>query len=513
MSPRLLECSVDEIDLARLAERIALKAAKGDVIALIGDLGAGKTTFARFFIRALLGNDEAEVPSPTFSLIQTYDSGRVSVAHADLYRLSAEEEADELGLDDIRKDGVLLLEWPDRAPDLVGPDRLELRLSAGPSDTTRLIRLAGHGSWSQRLARLENLIQFIDRSSDWRGSRASFLQGDASTRAYARLLGTKNQVGVLMDQPRQADGPPIRGGLPYSRIAHLAEDVRPFVAVAGALRNAGLSAPEIYEADLETGFLILEDFGDRVFGREMTAGTSQAELWRAATDTLARLAEAPADGPFALPDGTHYVLPRQDAGVLMIEAELLVDWYWPQVHGGSLVLDTARSEFSGLWTDIIGDILQSDLGWVLRDYHSPNLMWLPERHDIQRVGLLDFQDALIGSAAYDLVSLLQDARVDVPAELEAELLGHYCRARRGQSAQFDETAFRYLYAALGAQRNTKILGIFARLAARDHKPHYLAHIPRIWTYLERCLAHPGLDGLRAWYDGYFPRAARPRSNA
>jgi aminoglycoside/choline kinase family phosphotransferase len=202
-------------------------------------------------------------------------------------------------------------------------------------------------------------------------------------------------------------------------------------------------------------------------------------------------------------------VPAQDRGVLEIETELLLDWYWPAVKGAPAPGD-ARAEFHAAWTPVFDRILAMPAQWILRDYHSPNLMWLPERIGVARVGVLDFQDALRGPAAYDLVSLLEDARVDVPADLEAALFTYYCAERYEQDTAFDNEAFSFAYAALGAQRNTKILGIFARLAKRDGKPLYLRHIPRLWRYLERNFAHPDLTALRAWYDRHFPPDSRGR---
>lgn len=306
-----------------------------------------------------------------------------------------------------------------------------------------------------------------------------------------------------MDQPRQPDGPPIRGGLPYSRISKLAEDVRPFVAVASALRDTGLSAPEIYAADLERGFLLLEDFGDGVFGHEIASGADQAELWRAATEALLVLSTLPVPDAIPLPDGSVHRVPLQDRDVLGIEIELLPDWYWPAVHGAPIPADI-RAEFTALWEPVFTRLETERKGWVLRDYHSPNLVWLPDREGFRRAGVLDFQDALQGSLAYDLVSLLQDARLDVPAALEDELLAYYLRMRAAVEPGFDKQAFRFAYAALGVQRNTKILGIFARLAMRDGKHAYLRHIPRIWRYLARGLAHPALTDLSRWFDRHLP---------
>ncbi|WP_139247950.1 tRNA (adenosine(37)-N6)-threonylcarbamoyltransferase complex ATPase subunit type 1 TsaE [Hyphomicrobium sp. CS1GBMeth3] len=495
----------DEAAVGRLAERIALKLAAGDLVALSGDLGAGKTTLARALIRAALGDAEAEIPSPTFSLVQTYTSPRLELAHLDLYRIAGDDDLIELGFDELVATGAAIVEWPERAPSLLAVNRLDIHLAQGASPEQRTLALKGYGTWGPRLARLSAMSDFLERHPPWGTARAVYLQGDASTRAYTRLWDA-GRSAILMDQARQPDGPPIRNGLPYSRIAGLAEDVRPFVAVTGTLREAGFSAPEVYAADLERGFLLLEDFSDRIFGAEVATGTSQAELWRAATDTLVALAPLPVPDKIALPDGTSHRIPPQDAGVLGIEVELLPDWYWPAVYGTPVPAD-ARAEFVAAWDRVFARLANGHKGWVLRDYHSPNLVWLPHREGARRTGLLDFQDALQGSPAYDLVSLLQDARVDVAPALEDELLAYYLEKRSSEPA-FDAASFRFAYAALGAQRNTKILGIFARLTMRDGKRTYLRHIPRLWRYLARGLTHPDLSALARWYDRHFPDAVR-----
>jgi tRNA threonylcarbamoyl adenosine modification protein YjeE len=497
-----------EENAGRLAQRIALKLAPGDVVALSGDLGAGKTTFARFLIRALLGDPTAEIPSPTFSLVQSYAASRFEVAHLDLYRLAGEDELDELGLDEILAHGAAIIEWPERAPHLRAPARLDIHFTQGSEPDLRTIRFSAAGSWAKRLARIEQMSRFLDGHPEWADATCSYLQGDASARAYARLMSaTTGRSAILMDQPRQPDGPPIRDGRPYSRIAGLAEDVRPFVAVASALRACHLSVPEIFAAHLDDGFLVLEDFGDRVYGAELAAGASQEELWRAATEALLVLGTIPVPDTIALPNGDTHRVPAQDRDVLGIEVDLLPEWYWPAVHG-TPIPDDARAAFAAAWDAIFNRLDAEPKGWVLRDYHSPNLVWLPEREGYQRAGLLDFQDALKGSLAYDLVSLLQDARLDVPDKLEHKLLAYYLRMRGAVEPGFDADRFQFAYAALGVQRNTKILGIFARLAARDGKRAYLRHIPRIWGYLARGLAHPELAALSRWFDAHFPQAIR-----
>jgi len=519
---------VRESEIGHLAELLAFALKPGDVVALRGDLGAGKSTLARAIIRVLLADATAEVPSPTFSLVQTYATARFSVSHFDLYRLSSADEAGELGLDEQPSSGVALIEWPERAETLLPPDRIEVRLEEGPDadPAVRRIEIEGIGTAQPRIERLKAIDGFIRRSG-WGDARLLYLQGDASARRFGRLIrvGCKMQPAetgtveavvnrapkqsvVLMDAPRQADGPPIRDGKPYSRIANLAEDLRPWVAVTSALRAAGLSAPEVLAQDLDAGLLLVEDLGDAVFGLTVEKGEAdQAELWRAAVDVLVHLRRVPVTAAIVLDDGSTHRLPPYDRAALQIEVELLLDWYWPSVHGEP-ASEAARTEFLALWSSVLDGVLQLPTGWVLRDFHSPNLMWLPERAGLERVGILDCQDALEGHPAYDLVSLLQDARIDVPEALEQALFETYCDGAAAREPEFDREAFTLAYAVLGAQRNTKILGIFTRLARRDGKDGYLRHIPRIWRYLDRNLHHATLRQLKMWYDLNFPAEHR-----
>jgi hypothetical protein len=506
---------IRESELARLAEDIAFATRPGDVIGLTGGLGAGKTTLARAIIHALGCDEREEIPSPTFTLVQTYATRRMPVAHFDLYRLNAASEIDELGLDLALKRGIALIEWPERAASALPASRLEILLedesdgSVCEESATRRVSLMGEGDWATRLPRLVAMRKLMAAGGlESEASRLGYLQGDASVRRYARITRAAGAGAILMDWARQPDGPAIRNGLPYSRIAHLAEDVRPFIAVAAALRALGLGVPAIYAQDLDRGFLLIEDLGDRVFGHEVETGAAdQALLWRTAAETLAALSVVVPPSLLPVGDGTEHRLPEYDCGALSIETELLLDWHWPALHGSPMPGD-ARAEFLSQWGVVFDRLVVLPPAWVLRDYHSPNLLWLPEREGIARVGVIDFQDAMRGPPAYDLVSLLQDARVDVAPELEAAVFDHYCAAVTARQTGFDRDAFAFAYAALGAQRNTKILGIFARLAKRDGKPGYLRHVPRLWRYLERDLAHPDLTGLKRWYDRCFPAEAR-----
>lgn len=497
-------------ELERLSERIALAVAPGDAVLLEGDLGAGKTTFARALIGALSAGDAGDIPSPTFALVQTYDTTRIPVAHYDLYRLTSPDELVELGTDGHLDVGIAIVEWPERAGGAFAASALRISFADGTAADRRDIAVAAFGAAIGRLERVMALHGFLDTAA-WplAETHLAFMQGDASSRRYARISRPDGRKAIIMDSPRRPDGPPIRDGKPYSVLAGLAEDVTPFVAMALALHNAGASVPKIYARDLDQGFLIIEDLGDKVFTGEVQRGAAQAELWTKAVNVLVSLQEHPAPQAIAIGAGVTHRIPVLDTDVLSIEAELLLDWYVPAVTGRPATA-LSRQAFAKAWAPVFDRLTRMPRTWVLRDFHSPNLIALPDRDAPRDVGLIDFQDALLGPEGYDLVSLLQDARVDVPPDLEARLFKHYVseRQRRHRAFAFDEAELVFAYAALGAQRNTKILGIFARLALRDGKRQYLAHIPRIWSYLERDLEHDSLAALKSWYDEWLPADVR-----
>jgi N-acetylmuramate 1-kinase len=491
----------NEEALHRLVQDIAIVLETGDLITLSGDLGAGKTTLARALIRHLAGDPTVEVPSPTFTLMQTYDLPRFALVHADLYRVTGASELTELGFEDLPSGAVTLLEWPDRAAGFLPTDRLDIAITLAPElgPDHRNLLITGYGTFAPRAERLAALRDFLDRS-DFGDAERERLAGDASTRAYERLTLGDRRV-VLMNSPRHPDGPPVRSGRPYSAIAHLAEDVKPFVALARGLHERGFSAPVIHAADLEQGFLILEDLG----GDGVTEGDPPVPIghrYQAAVDTLIALHKLPLPDTLPVDPPIEHRIPVYDLDALLIEVELLIDWYLP--YRGAPLEPADREAYLALWRETLDPVLDVEPTWVLRDFHSPNLLWLPDRTGTARVGLLDFQDALMGPAAYDLASLLQDARIDVPEEIEIELLGRYARARRAADPAFDVAGFVQVYSTLAAQRASKILGIFARLDQRDGKPQYLRHLPRVWRYLQRSLAHAALEPLEDWYQVNVP---------
>ena len=487
--------------LHRLVVDIAAALQSGDLVTLSGDLGAGKTTFARAMIRYLAGDASIAVPSPTFTLMQIYDLPQFPLVHADLYRLDGPGELAELGFDDLPKGAIVLLEWPDRAAGFLPPDRLDIAFTLAPAlgPEHRNVRVTGYGAFAPRVERLSIVRRFLDASGFAEAARQR-IQGDASTRSYERLV-LGSQHAILMNSPRRADGPPVRNGKPYSAIAHLAEDIQPFVAMANGLRQLGLSAPQIYDADMQEGLLIIEDLGTELVVDGDPPAPNE-DRYGVAVDMLMSMHSHHLGDVLPVAPKVDYRLPPYDLDAFLVEAELLIDWYLPQM--GVTLPDATRAVYVALWREALQPVIDTYPTWVLRDFHSPNLLWLPERQDIARVGLLDFQDAVMGPAAYDLASLLQDARVDVPEELEVTLLGRYARTRRDIDQNFDPPTFIRAYVALAAQRASKILGIFARLDRRDGKPQYLRHIPRVWSYLQRSLAHPSLASLSSWYAAHVP---------
>lgn len=313
---------------------------------------------------------------------------------------------------------------------------------------------------------------FLD-AAGWGDAERRPLAGDASFRKYERLWH-KGQQAVLMDAP-----PPH-------------EDVRPFLRACKSLRSHGLSAPALLAADEEKGFLLLEDLGDNLYSRLLKdAPHKEEELYLAAADVLVKLYQEA-----NTTDSTHY--PPYDSTLLMREAMLLPEWFLTEIYDPDTAISLGQ-EYARIWQGLFSAIPSFKPVLVQRDFHADNLLWLQERKGVTRVGLLDFQDAVIGAPAYDMVSILEDARRDVSQQTVQAVLNHYLE----QTGQ-DRQAFMDSYALLGAQRNCKIVGIFARLAKRDGKHGYLAYMPRVWGHLQQDVMHPLLLPLKSWLDKHIP---------
>jgi aminoglycoside/choline kinase family phosphotransferase len=316
---------------------------------------------------------------------------------------------------------------------------------------------------------------FLDRHG-WQDAVRSPLAGDASARRYERLRRASGPA-ILMDMP------------PGSGL-----DPRPYLAVADWLRAGGFSAPEILAAEPESGLVLIEDLGDDLLAVLCDREPDRAEaLYSAAVDVLADLQARPLPGADA-----GWAPPPYDMAFLMREVRLVPEWYLPAATGRAVSGDLV-AEYDTLCQAALEAIPATAPAVVLRDFHAENLIWLPDRAGIARIGILDFQDMLIGHPAYDLVSLLEDARRDTSPDLRAALTARYL-ARSGAEPE----AFLQAAATLSAQRNLKILGLFTRLCRQDAKPRYLDFLPRVWRHLERDLAHPALADLRAFVSHNVP---------
>lgn len=321
--------------------------------------------------------------------------------------------------------------------------------------------------------------QFLTESG-WTDADVHTLAGDASNRRYLRLAHCGKRA-IVMDVTGEA------------------EALGPFVAMTEWLRDQGYSAPAILEADYSRGYLLLEDLGDDLYSDWIRRrAADETMLYARAVDLLADLADRPVPptigrGPSEMP------VPPYDLAALEREALLMSDWWMPAASGGTIERSLCQ-EYRGLIGEAVSGLADCRRILVLRDYHADNLIWLHERPGLAAVGLLDYQDVLVGHPSYDLVSLLEDARRDTPSELREAMIERYLSLCPDE----DGEAFRRAYCVLGAQRNLKIVGIFARLAVRDRKPRYLQMIPRAWGHLVNDLRHPALARLGAWVHRHVP---------
>lgn len=445
---QLASLLADEDQTAALGRALAGLLAPGDVVLLDGPVGAGKSHLARALIRARLGAG-VDVPSPSFTLVLTYHDPVMGgeLWHCDLYRLGDAGEIAELGLDDAMDHAISLIEWPDRM-DPPPATALHIRITPDADPDLRRITLSGLPRWAG-VARAAGMARLTSRAG-WGAARVMPLAGDASARRYFRLTGAQGSA-VLMDAPPGSLGP--------------------YLAMTDWLRMRGFHAPEILAADSAEGLLLLEDMGDDLLARRLEAEPALAPVaYARATDMLVDLhRHAPPD-----------FIPALDGAALADQVGLFGQWYAPAmgVHAPEIgpIIAQAHAAHCADATPVCG----------LRDFHAENIYWG------KPLGLIDFQDAVSVHPAYDLVSLLQDARRDVDPATEAAAIARYTAATGADPARFAAAC-----AVLGAQRNLRILGIFTRLARQDGKTRYLALMPRVWGLVQRNLAHPALADLRA----------------
>ncbi|MFK8035161.1 MAG: tRNA (adenosine(37)-N6)-threonylcarbamoyltransferase complex ATPase subunit type 1 TsaE [Hyphomicrobiales bacterium] len=494
----LLSCELaDEAATVRFAQDIASAVLPRDVIALEGDLGAGKTAFSRALIRTLANDPDLEVPSPTFSLMQPY-AVRIPVRHFDLYRMGNPEELDELGFFDDLDEALTLIEWPARASHELPQDRIILQLDILAGER-RQARLFVNDAQHERFRRAIAARQFLE-TVQYTNAERSHVQGDASHRAYERVESVGKPSAILMNAPETPAGEIIADGKSYADLVHRATDTKPFEAVGKLLLATGLSAPNIYAADHIDGFMLLEDLGG--IGLLDKAGLPDKERYITAIDTLAHLHDSAGEMSQSITGvGGDYNVPKLDRTAFLTEVSLFAEWF---VGNKKYTLNNdAKKSYLDIWSQLFDQLEHAETGIILRDVHSPNLLWLEERQGISRIGVLDFQDALWGPQAYDLASLVFDARVTIGTELREELIERYRQKRR---RNLEDVRLNEHISILAAQRTAKILGIFARLANRDAKLSYLTHMPRNEAYLGALLENSVLAPLAHWHEVHLPQS-------
>lgn len=444
---------------ATLARALGAQLRPGDVLLLSGGIGAGKTHFARAMIQSMQDRPE-DVPSPTFTLVQEYDTTRGPLWHSDLYRLSHPDEVFELGLVDAFTDAICVVEWPDRLDNLAPASALRLSFATTATENLRELTISWTDiGWDARLSAVLAVTPTLPLSQEvndflmrigWDGTDAQAMTGDASSRMYMRLH-RDGRSAVLMIDPNG--------------------DTALFARLARYLTGIGLSAPHVLAE--APGLLLLEDMGDALIARLSVTPEAEKRLYLTATDALIRLHDqTPPPGlPEAVPD------------YLAQAIDLAFTFYAPMPDLMADAIDTFRP--------ILAAHAAPEDVMILRDYHAENILLMEGRTGAARAGLLDFQDALVGHTAYDLVSLCRDVRRDVLPATEEACIQAYLNATGS-----DPDAFRAAYAVLGVQRNLRILGVFARLAVTQGKTRYLDFLPRTWAHIQTQLAHPALAPMR-----------------
>jgi tRNA threonylcarbamoyl adenosine modification protein YjeE len=480
----------DESATIRLGEDLALALKQGDCLALSGDLGAGKSSLARALLRAVADDDALEVPSPTFTLVQSYDL-RIAVSHFDLYRLADSSELTELGFDEALHNGICLVEWPEMAEDELPSERVSLKLEH--EGAGRRATITAPVKQSARIRRVLAIRDFLAGAGYAHATRR-FLTGDASLRAYEAIYPEDGIRKILMDWPLLPEGPAVLDGKPYPKVAHLAENAYPFVAISNVLRANGFAAPEIYDVDYDQGILLIEDLGsDGVLGDE---GQAITERYRESVACLAHLHSLSIPQDVRVTESLVHHIPDFDRTAMKMEVRLVLDWHLPWKRG-TAASDAERQEYLAIWDGLIDELDSVEKNLLLRDFHSPNIIWREQETGIRRIGLIDFQDAMIGPTSYDLASIVQDARVTIEPVLFQQLMDDYLSLRRAEDG-FDEAKFLKSWSIMSAQRNCKLAGLWVRLMQRDGKPGYMKHMPRTLSYLKVAMAHESLAPLRDW---------------
>ena len=470
-----------------LAKEVSLIIQKGDFISLIGPLGSGKTTLTKYIINNICEASQ-EVTSPTFTLSQTYPAKRSPITHYDLYRIEDYSDLEEIGFSETLEEGIVIIEWADKFSNKLPKNRLQIQIE-DDGGNNRIAHIKGYGSWDKRLERNIHLNNFINQCN-LEIIDKNWMQGDASERSYQRIITPDNSYVIMNHNQKKTKENPTK----------LAENFEAFILINYHLESLGIKVPKIFEVDTKNSFLLLEDLGNIQYSEINPNSDNIFDYYIPALESLILIQDSHHKKNLEY-GGMRHTLNSYDNNIYLEELKLLVNWYWPYKKGTLCEID-AYNEYIDIWEALLSKISHSST-LTLRDFHSPNLLWIDSENGLRRCGIIDFQDALIGHPLYDLVSLTQDARINISSELEIQILNYYIELKYPEISEDLRMSLVQDYHIIATQRCCKILGVFARLAMSANRPEYLLHIPRIIGYIDRNFENQVLKDLSGWFKKNF----------
>ena len=473
-------------DLEKLAKELVPLLNEGGVMTLNGQIGAGKTTLAKLIIQELTQTPLEDIVSPTFNLYHTYNRDNLEIAHYDFYRIESEIELLEIDLNESLTDKICIIEWADKFRDLLPKDRIEIFITCKKNE--RVYRINPLGKFREVVsnrAKIENYLGGLDINF----TELQRLPGDASKRNYYRVMSPDNTM-ILMDATQESNIKSKTG---------LSNGIDDFIKIQKYLDSIDVRVPKLIVRNRIDNILLEEDLGEYSYADMLTKENYQ-KLYNPAIKTLIHISNINHPKNISTDSNPHY-LKEFDLDIYLNEAEIFIDYYWPFIHGKQCNADK-KQEFTHVMGEVYSN-LTDDKTLMLRDFHSPNLLFLENEDGFRKCAVIDFQDALFGHPLYDLVSLTNDARTTIDEHQEKYLIDLYKKDFPFNNFQFDSLSFIEQYHILGVQRSIKILGIFARLAILETNQNYLVHMPRVICYIKRIMQSGSIQTLACWLNQNF----------
>lgn len=452
---------------------------KGDLLALNGEIGSGKTTLTKHLINYLTATSIDKINSPTFNLCQTYSKDDLIISHYDFYRLDYLQEIEELDINDSIKNNFTIIEWANKFSSILPRDHIEIQINN--KFHQREYKILFHGEYAKKIIAHKNRLSFLS-NSNFNIKKITNMRGDASKRKYYRVNDGKENF-VLMDASEDSINKTTTS-----------ETITDFIIFGKYLEDIGLRVPKIYEFDIQKHLILEEDLGLTTYD-ELYSKLSFQDLINPAIESLLILVHSNYKNINDL-DGRAFEPKNFDEKVFINESKIFIDYYWPYVKN-SICPEEKKYEFLSIIEKIYSD-LSTDKTLVLRDYHSPNLHYLQNEKGHRKCALIDFQDALLGHPLYDLVSLAQDARFTISEDQERYIVDTFEDKFLFNDFQLSKSSLNEQYKILAIQRSLKILGIFARLSLLEGKNNYIIHMPRVVDYIRRSMDCSLLHNLTHW---------------